>query len=211
VRSEASLAAAARASGVTVQELRGSISTKELLAPGQPRGITPLFELSVKASSRRRAESAAAALAERVVRNVSRYVEDKVGLLERQLAVSRAQLEAVERRIQTAQQQQTQLNEDPSIPLDQKLILNLNLNSVITTADARRASLQEDLYEAQQLLNLAESVEKSRVVEPPTASKTTARSTRTSLLVGALIGLLAGALAALAAEPFLARRRALGR
>jgi gas vesicle protein len=38
--------------------------------------------------------------------------------------------------------------------------------------------------------------------------KTTARSCRTSLLVGALVGLLVGAVAALAAEPFVARRRA---
>ncbi|HXF98866.1 MAG TPA: hypothetical protein VNJ46_09675 [Gaiellaceae bacterium] len=209
VRSEAALAAAARASRMTVQELRGSISTKELVAPGQARGTTPLFELTVKAPSKRKAEAAATALAERLVRNVSAYVEDKVRLLERQLAVSRAQLEAVERRIQDAQEQQERLQADPSIPTDQKLILTLNLNSVITTADARRASLQEDLYEAQQLLNLADSVEMSRIVEPPTASRSTARSGRTSLLVGALLGLLLGAVAALAAEPFLARRRAL--
>ena len=73
---------------------------------------------------------------------------------------------------------------------------------MITTADARRTSLQDDLSEARQLLNLAENVEKSRVVEPAAAGKTTARSSRTSLLVGALVGLLVGAVAALAAEPF---------
>ena len=42
----------------------------------------------------------------------------------------------------------------------------------------------------------------------PTGVKTTARSSRTSLLVGALVGLLVGGVAALAAEPFVARRRA---
>jgi uncharacterized protein involved in exopolysaccharide biosynthesis len=97
--------------------------------------------------------------------------------------------------------------QDQSIPLDQRLLLSANLNSVITTADARRTSLQDDLFEARQLLNLAASVESSRVVEPAAASKTTARSNRTSLLVGALLGLLMGAVAALAAEPVLARRR----
>jgi uncharacterized protein involved in exopolysaccharide biosynthesis len=79
---------------------------------------------------------------------------------------------------------------------------------VITTADARRASLQDQLFTANQLLNLANGVETSRVVEPPSAVKTTARSNRTSLLVGALIGLLVGLIAALAAEPIVARRRA---
>ena len=78
---------------------------------------------------------------------------------------------------------------------------------MITTADARRTSLQDDLFEAGQLLNLAENVESSRVVEPAAASKTTARSSRTSLLVGALIGLLLGAIAALVVDPIAARRR----
>ena len=87
------------------------------------------------------------------------------------------------------------------------MLLSQNLNAVITTADARRSALQEDLFEAGQLLNLAESVESSRVVEPAAAAKTTARSSRTSLLVGALIGLVIGLIAALAAEPILARRR----
>ena len=69
------------------------------------------------------------------------------------------------------------------------------------------AALQDDLSDARQLLNLAENVEKSRVVEPAAASKTTARSSRSSLLVGALIGLLLGAVAALVADPIAARRR----
>jgi hypothetical protein len=165
------------------------------------------MEIDVKASGRRKAELAAAALAHRVVDSVSAYVTDKVGILENQVAVSRAQLAAVETRIQAAQRQQDTLIEDQSIPLDQRLLLSSNLNSVITTADARRTALQDDLYEARQLLNLAENVEKSRIVEPASAVKTTARSSRTSLIVGALIGLLVGAVAALVAEPLAARRR----
>ncbi len=128
-------------------------------------------------------------------------------LLERQVAVSEAQLAAVESRIQASQRQQDALITETSIPLEQRLLLIANLNSVITTADARRTALQDDLFEARQLLNLAESVESSRVVEPAAASKTTARSSRTSLLVGALIGLLLGAVAALVFDPIAARRR----
>jgi uncharacterized protein involved in exopolysaccharide biosynthesis len=207
IRSESALEAASDASGVPVSKLRSSVSTKELTAVGQVRGINPLMEIAVKASGRTKAELAAEALARRVVEGVSTFVADKVELLESQVEVSRSQLEAVTARIQTAQRQQDTLIQDQSIPLDQRLLLSANLNSVITTADARRTSLQDDLYEARQLLNLAESVESSRVVEPPRGVKTTARSSRTSLLVGALIGLLLGAVAALAAEPFVARRR----
>jgi hypothetical protein len=208
VRSEAALQAASRAGDVPVSKLRASISTKEITTVGQARGINPLVEISVKASGKRRAEAAADALADRVVENVSRYVAEKVELLQRQVEIAQSQLTAIEERINAAQRQQTTLLQDESIPLDQRLLLSLNLNSVITTADARRTALQDDLFEAEQLLNLAESVEKSGIVEPAAAVKTTARSSRTSLLVGGLIGLLFGAVAALAAEPFLTRRRA---
>jgi hypothetical protein len=209
VRSESVLEDVSDETGIPVSKLRSSISTRELLAAGQVRGINPLIEIGVKGDAGpRKIEQATDALAARVVENVSEYVADKVELLEQQVAVSESQLQAVEARIQAAQQQQSALNNDPSIPLDQKLLLTLNLNSVITTADARRTALQDDLFEARQLLNLADSVESSRVVEPAAAVKTTARSSRTSLLVGALLGLLVGTVAALVAEPLLARRRA---
>ncbi|CAN5177873.1 hypothetical protein BH20ACT13_BH20ACT13_13990 [soil metagenome] len=208
VRSESVLQDVSNTTGIPVSKLRSSISTRELLATGQVRGINPLIEIGVKGDSGpRKIEAAADALAARVVENVSTYVADKVELLEQQVTVSTAQLAAIETRIQAAQRQQDTLIQDQSIPLDQRLLLSANLNSVITTADARRTSLQDDLFESRQLLNLAESVESSRVVEPARAVKTTARSSRTSLLVGALLGLLVGAILALAAEPFVARRR----
>ena len=207
IRSEAALKRASEVSGIPVSRLRSAISTKELVAAGQLRGINPLMEITVKGSGKRKVELAAQALSLRVTQRVSAYVTEKVGQLQRTIDVSEGQLAAVEVRIETAQRQQAQLNADPSIPLDQKLLLNLNLNSVITTADARRTALQDDLSEAQQLLNLAENVEKSRIVEPAAASKTTARSSRSSLLVGALIGLIIGAIAALVFDPIAGRRR----
>jgi hypothetical protein len=209
VRSESVIQDVARETGIQASKLRASISTKELVVTGQARaGVNPLIEIGVKGDAGpRKIEAAADALAARVVENVSVYVADKVELLQQQVAVSESQLQAVETRIQAAQRQQDTLIRDQSIPLDQRLLLSANLNSVITTADARRTSLQDDLFEARQLLNLAESVESSRVVEAAAAVKTTARSRRTSLLVGALLGLLVGAIVALAAEPFAARRR----
>jgi hypothetical protein len=154
-----------------------------------------------------RVEQAADELAEHVVERVSIFVTEKTALLKQQVVTSEAQLEAVNERIVSAQEQQAAILVDRSLPLDQRLLVTANLNAVITTADVRRAALQDDLFEARQLLNLAESVESSRVVEPAAASKTTARSSRTSLLVGALIGLLAGAIAALVTDPIAARRR----
>jgi hypothetical protein len=207
VRSEAALQAAARASGIPVSQLRASISTQEIVAAGVARTNTPLFEIAVKGPTKRKTELATASLADRITERVSEYVTEKVEELEVQRDTARAQLAAVEARIQAAQRQQFQIVNDSSLPLDQRLLLSSNLNSVITTADARRSSLQDDVYEANQLLNLAENVEMSSVVEPATGVKTTARSSRNALLVGGLVGLLIGAIAALAAEPVLARRR----
>ena len=139
------------------------------------------------------------------MRNVSSFVLDKIELLKQQIEVSENQLADIQARIARARgQQQTRITNDPSIPLDTRLLLSRNLNSVITTADARRAALQDNLFEAQQFLNLAEDVESSRVVEEASAVRTTARSRRTSVLVGALVGLLVG-------DDRRARRRALRR
>ena len=206
IRSEAAIKRASAVSGIPESQLRSSISTRELLAAGQLRGINPLMEIAVKGSGKRKVELAADVLAKRVTGRVSVYVSEKVRLLEEQVASTEQQLVEVNARIKSAQDQQAAILADRSIPLEQRLLVTANLNAVITTADARRAALQDSLSEADQLLNLAESVESSRVVEPAAASKTTARSSRTSLLIGALIGLLIGAIAALVVDPNAARR-----
>lgn len=206
IRSEAVLQDVSRATGIPVSKLRSSISTKEITAEGQARGINPLMEIAVKGSGKARVEEAADALAARVVERVSVYVAEKTALLKQQVATSTAQLASVNARIETAQEQQDAIIEDRSLPLDQRLLVTANLNSVITTADARRASIQADLTNARQLLNLAENVESSSVVEKAAASKTTARSSRTSLIVGAFVSLLLGAIAALVAGTLAAKR-----
>jgi hypothetical protein len=208
VRSESVVQKVSDATGIPAAKLRSSISTKELTAEGQLRGINPLMEIAVKGTGgRARVEEAADALAEEVVGRVSIYVQDKVELLKEQSASSAAQLAAVNERIASAQEQQKAIIADTSLPLEQRLLVTANLNSVITTADARRAELQDALFESRQLLNLAESVESSRVVTEAAASKTSARSRRTSLVVGAFIGGLLGTLVALVAGSLATRRR----
>jgi hypothetical protein len=209
VHSETALKAASARSGIPVSRLRSAVSTKEIVETGQLRGVNPLVEIAVKGSGKRKVELAADALARRVTGRVSVYVAQKIKLLDSQVATAQTQLDEANARIRAAQSQQATVLADRSIPLDQRLLLTANLNSVITTADARRAALQESLAESQQLLNLAQDVESSRVVEPAGASKTTARSSRSSLLVGALIGLILGTIAALLVDPIAARRNGL--
>jgi len=205
--SETALKRASRVSGVPVSRLRSSVSVKQVVTPGQTKTTTPLVEIGVKAGGPAKAAKAADALANEVVRVVSVYVTDKIGNLEQQAKVAQDQLNAIDTRIQNAQAQQTAIVNDKSLSLETRLLLSANLNSVITTADARRTDLQTQLYDSQQLLNLARNVEESRVVQPATGVRSSARSNRTALLVGGIIGLLIGAIVALAVEPIAARRR----
>src|SRR5439155_24700471 len=183
-----------------------SVSVKEVTAPGQTKTTTPLVEIGVKASGPAKSAKAADALARQVTDRVSAFVTNKVDKLDQQINVAKSQLQAVNQRIQTAQAQQAAVTNEKSLSPELRLLAILNLNSVIAAADARRTDLQQQLYDAQQLLNLAQSVESSRVVEPASAVKSTARSNRTGLLVGGVIGLLLGAVAALVVEPIVARR-----
>ena len=208
VHSESALKRASALSGIPVSRLRSSVAISEVTSAGQLRGINPLAEISVKGKGRHKVELAADTLSNRVVARVSTYVTEKVRLLQSEAATAKAQLDAANARIAQAEAQQAALVQNGSLTAVEKLLLSANLNSVIATTDAKRTSLQEDLTNAQQLLNLATSVEMSHIVEPAAASKTTARSSKTSLVVGALIGLLIGLVAALVYEPIAARRRA---
>src|SRR6185503_3942080 len=110
-------------SGIPVSRLRSAISTRELTAAGQLRGINPLIEITVKGSGKRKVELAAAALADRVTERVSVYVTEKVALLEEQVKTGEAQLEEVNARIRSAQEQQAEVLADRSIPVDQRLLV----------------------------------------------------------------------------------------
>jgi uncharacterized protein involved in exopolysaccharide biosynthesis len=206
VRSEAALRAASRAAGVPVSKLRGAIATQPITSPGQTRNTTPLVELSVTLDGPRKAERAADALAKRVIDNVSEYVENKIAVLNDQIENDNRELAEINRRIANAQQQQALILNNDSLPLAERLLLLTNINSTIGFAEQRRGTVQEDLLQARQLLSQAELVERSRIVEPAVATKTTARSARNAAAVGGLLGLLLGAVAALVWDGVAARR-----
>lgn len=209
IRSEAALRRAASASGLRVGELRGNVTSRAITSPGQGvRTLSPLVEIVAQAPRAREAEQASASLARSVIRNVSSYVDAKIALLEQQIENDRRQLASIDQRIATALEQQRLALADDTLSLSEKLLVSTNANATISNAEARRGTVQIDLNNAQQLLSLANEVERSGVIEPAQAVSTSATSRRNAALVGALLGLLAGVLAALVADPVLARRRA---
>ncbi|MGI9111515.1 MAG: hypothetical protein ACR2GT_04870 [Gaiellaceae bacterium] len=201
VRSEAALKDASRKSGIRVGKLRGRVSTQSILPGPQARGAAMLLvEITVQGDSAPgRVGSAATALAEHVVAQVSDYANLKIGSFRLRLQGINARLESVAERIAALEDATAQTQ-------DLEPLERLELISLADNAEQRRGQLLDQQTSAQQFLSLAESVEKARVVEPAVAVRTTAQSGRKAALVGGLIGLLLGSLAALLADSFLARR-----
>jgi capsular polysaccharide biosynthesis protein len=208
IRSEAALRRAAAASGLTLGQLRGNVTSQAVVSAGQGRNVSPLVEITVNAPHPVKAEKAVNSLADSVVGTVSTYVDQKIDLLNKQIASSRAELADINQRVANAVAQQQSVIKDKNVSPTDKLIVIGSLNNTISFSEQRRGTVQQELFQNQQLLSLAENVEKSKVVQPGVASKTTATSRRNAAAIGAIIGLLLGALAAAVADPFLQRRHA---
>ena len=109
---------------------------------------------------------------------VSTYVDQKIALLNKQIASSRAELTDIDERISNAVAQQQAVINDKTISSTDKLIAISTSNNTISFSEQRRGTVQQELFQNQQLLSLAENVEKSKVVQGPSPSKTTATSRR---------------------------------
>lgn len=208
IRSEAALRAASEASGLTLAQLRGKVTSAAVVSAGQGKNVSPLVEITVDAAAAGKAQKAADSLADSVIGSVSTYVDQKISLLNKQIVSSRSELADINTRVSDAVKQQQSVIADKSISETNKLIVISSLNNTISFSEQRRGTVQQELFQNQQLLSLAENVEKSKVVQPAVAGQTTATSRRNAALIGALIGLLLGALAASIADPFLQRRAA---
>jgi len=189
-------------------DVMAGLTSAAVVSAGQARNVSPLVEITVDAAAGKKAEKAANSLADTVIDVVSTYVDQKIALLNKQIASSRAELTDIDERISNAVAQQQAVINDKTISSTDKLIAISTSNNTISFSEQRRGTVQQELFQNQQLLSLAQNVEKSKVVQGAVASKTTATSRRNAALIGGLIGLLLGALAAAVADPFLQRRAA---
>jgi uncharacterized protein involved in exopolysaccharide biosynthesis len=209
VRSEAAIKTAANAASMRPAQLRGNVTATAVVQPGQvARNFTPLVEIQVRAPTRVKAEEAANSMANTVVTQVVPYVDEKIELLNRQIADSERQLRDIAARIETANEQQRLAFGDDSLSLAEKLLISTNSNATINAAEQRRGEVLQELNIARGLLAQSEHVELSRVVQPAVGVRTSATSRRNAAAVGALAGLLLGALAAIVADPWIRRRSA---
>jgi uncharacterized protein involved in exopolysaccharide biosynthesis len=199
VRSEAALRAAARVAGMRVGELRGRVSSSAV-RNATPRVVqTSLVTIRVTGSRPVRTERAANALARHVVDSVSGYVDRKIETFNETLDTLQGAINTNTARITTLNRSL----ERPGISLVERLILI----SQVDNNEQRRVGLINQQTQTQQLLSLAEDVERAQLYERAAAVKTTARSTRNSVVVGAILGLLLGLAGALAWDTLAVRRR----
>jgi hypothetical protein len=200
VRSESALKAASRASGMRLGNLRGHVSSAQVgVGTGAgARTAVPLIALTVQGPKPAKVETAASTLARLVVeKTTAPYVGTKIASLQTQLKslASRVAIQSL-----TVKQLQAQANDPGLAPLD-RLAIVTQLNG----AAQLLGQLQDQQATATQQLALGQYVESARVIQEPSAAKTSARSRRTSMVVAGLIGLILGALAALVWDRVAAR------
>jgi uncharacterized protein involved in exopolysaccharide biosynthesis len=212
VRSEFSLRRAAAVSGLPVGELRSHVTAAPVgvgstsSSQSKTAAPSPLVLVTVQGQNKRRVQRAADSLARSVISSVSSYVDQKTSLLNAQIESAQAELETIDGEVASYNKQLRALQTDKSLSPTDKLIAVSTLNSSVGYAEQRRGTVQQELYQNQQLLSLALNVERSRIVGAAAAARVTATSRRNAAIVGALIGLLLGATAAYLAAPLAARR-----
>jgi hypothetical protein len=207
VHSDGVLDEVAERSGMSRSKLGANVSSRQVSPPAGRRvvsGTTPLIEIGVTGQNRRVTTRAANLLSQRVVDDVSPYVQDKISAIQRRIDSDERELGSIDRRLRVAQQGLADALANRSLGVSERLLLVSTFNSTISFGE-QRGTVQTDLLEAQQALSLAENVERPSIVERAAARKTTARSVGRSVVVGGLIGLILGVLAAILWEP--ARRR----
>jgi uncharacterized protein involved in exopolysaccharide biosynthesis len=187
--------------GVRPGQLRAGISTRQIVPAGTTAASranqNPLVQISVRGPwTGDKTAEAANALADEVVTKVSGYVDAKISALEQRLQSENRELAQLDNRID-----QLSAGEVQGLTSGERLIL-------IGLSEQRRGQLVSERTDTEQLLTLAQTVERGTQVTKAKASRVPAQSPRSSIVVGALVGLLVGIALALLWDPLVGRRRA---
>lgn len=192
VTSTAALRVAAAAAHMPIGQLRGHVSVASIstgVGPVTERG-TVLEEITVALPQSDRAEKAANALGHYVVVNTeSKYVSASIAAYVATDSGYTGEIASVEALIASYK----------------KTLAGGGLSSfealyIATLADSaytRLGNLETLLFDNEQSLSLARTIEVAQIINPAVSSKAVARSRRDSIIFGGVIGLLLGAIVAL--------------
>src|SRR5919106_3691297 len=197
VTSEAAVRSAARVSELEPSDVRRGIFVSSVSGSSTRTGQPSLLNIGVRGEAPRRVRDAANELARLAVAQSDDYVQAKIEALQTQIASSEEELQSLERRIEAS----LAAVESGSLSPAEKLVALTNAGVL----EQRRSTVLQARSDRQQLLALAENVERPRVVEPAVPRKVTAQSQRNSIVAAGVLGLLVGLAAALAWDPLAGR------
>ncbi len=203
VTSEEAIERASSTAGLRPSKLRDNVTVRPIPGTSTTRQAFPAPLLSIQVTGASRAKTAAAAnhLAQQAVDKVGGYTNTKIDTLEQQLTIHRHADRDREGAPRAARAQQKEIVADRSLSPVEKLVALTNLNSEITLAEQRLATLEINRFNTTRAMSLAKDIEASRVTAAAVAVRTEPTSRRTSVLVGAFIGFLLGIVAALLWDP----------
>jgi hypothetical protein len=186
-KAESSIEAAAARAGMRAGDLRGHVST-QTISTGVGTSVVrttgnPLVKVTVQASTRRRAQVAANALAGIVVDRLAPYADRKIKSLQERVDEDQKQIDAIRGGFSGGDS-------------TARAVLAVQIGDLL-----------DDQLQAKQLLIQAQEIERPKILTRAAAVKTTARSRRNSVVVAAFLGLVLGVIAALLWEPLLRARR----
>ena len=197
VTSEAAVRSAARVSELEPSDVRRGIFVSSVSGSSTRTGQPSLLNIGVRGEAPRRVRDAANELARLAVAQSDDYVQAKIEALQTQIASSQEELQSLERRIEAS----LAAVESGSLSPAEKLVALTNAGVL----EQRRSTVLQARSDRQQLLALAENVERPRVVEQAVPRKVTAQSQRNSIVAAGVLGLLVGLAAALAWDPLAGR------
>ena len=203
ITSEEAIERASSTVGLRPSKLRDNVTVRPISGTSTTRQPFPAPLLSIQVTGASRAKTAAAAnhLARQAVNKVSGYTNTKIDTLEQQFRYIDTQLGIVNARLRAARAQQKEIVADRTLSTVEKLVLLTTLNTEITLAEQRQATLELNRFNTTKEISLARDIEASRVTAQAVAVRTEPTSRRTSVLVGAFIGFLLGIVAALLWDP----------
>lgn len=193
VTSEAAVRTAARISGLEPADVRAGIFVSSVSGSSTRTGQPSLVNIGVRGEAPRKVRDAANELARVAVARSDDYVQAKIEALQTQISSSQEELQSLERRIDAS----LEAVGSGSLSATEKLVALTNAGVL----EQRRSTVLQARSDRQQLLALAEDVERPRIVEQAVPRKVTAQSQRNSIVAAGVLGLLVGLAVALAWDP----------
>lgn len=197
VTSEAAVRKAADVSRLDPADVRAGIFVSPVSGSSSRTGQPSLVNVGVRGEAPGRVRDAANELARLAVAASDDYVQAKIQALRTQITSSQEELQSLERRIDASLASVG----GGGLTAAEELVALTNAGVL----EQRRSTVLQARSDRQQLLALAENVERPRVVQPAVPRKVTAQSQRNSIVAAGVLGLLVGLAAALAWDPLAGR------